>query len=101
MKTVMNLTWDRHFERNGGLNQILKRQTSPFHYCSKFPAEPYVIKQLLHLNLINMRFYGKEYNNIEHMCSNCSVFLNIDLYRHDIIEVLLKVALNTIDQTFL
>ena len=27
--------------------------------------EPYVIKQLLHLNLINMRFYGAEYNNIE------------------------------------
>ena len=26
--------------------------------------EPYVIKQLLHLNLINMRFYGAEYNNI-------------------------------------
>jgi hypothetical protein len=28
--------------------------------------EPYVIKQLLHLNMINMRFYGAEYNNIEH-----------------------------------
>ena len=27
--------------------------------------EPYVIKQLLHLNLINMRFYGAEYNTIE------------------------------------
>jgi hypothetical protein len=27
----MTLTWYRHFERNGGLNQILKRQTSPFH----------------------------------------------------------------------
>jgi hypothetical protein len=26
--------------------------------------ETYVIKQLLHLNLINMRFYGAEYNNI-------------------------------------
>ena len=25
----------------------------------------YVIKQLLHLNLINMRFNGAEYNNIE------------------------------------
>ena len=24
MKTVMTLTWYRHFERNGGLNQILK-----------------------------------------------------------------------------
>ena len=24
--------------------------------------EPYVIKQLLHLNLINMRFYGAEHN---------------------------------------
>jgi hypothetical protein len=24
----MTLTWYRHFERNGGLNQILKRQTS-------------------------------------------------------------------------
>ena len=27
--------------------------------------EPYLIKQLLRLNLINMRFYGAEYNNIE------------------------------------
>jgi hypothetical protein len=26
---------------------------------------PYVIKQLLHFNLVNMRFYGAEYNNIE------------------------------------
>jgi hypothetical protein len=34
----MTLTWHRHFKRNGGLNQILKRQTSPFHYGSKFPA---------------------------------------------------------------
>jgi len=31
----MTLTWYRHFLRNGGLNQILKRQTSPFHYGSK------------------------------------------------------------------
>jgi hypothetical protein len=30
VKTVMNLTWYRHFWRNGGLNQILKHQTSPF-----------------------------------------------------------------------
>ena len=36
MKTVMTLTWYRHFKRNGGLNQILKRQTS--HYGSKVPA---------------------------------------------------------------
>ena len=28
----MTLTWKRHFERNGGLNQILRRQTSRFHY---------------------------------------------------------------------
>jgi hypothetical protein len=34
----MTMTWYRHFERNGGLNQILKRQTSPFHYGSKFPV---------------------------------------------------------------
>jgi hypothetical protein len=33
----MTLTWYRHFERNGGLNQILKRQTSRFHYGSKVP----------------------------------------------------------------
>jgi hypothetical protein len=31
----------------------------------KTKIEPYVIKQLLHLNLINMRLYGAEYNNIE------------------------------------
>jgi hypothetical protein len=30
-KTAMDLTWYRHFQRNGGLNQILRRQTSRFH----------------------------------------------------------------------
>ena len=34
----MTLTWYRHFYRNGGLNQILKRQTSRSHYGSKVPA---------------------------------------------------------------
>ena len=34
VQTVMTLTW----YRNGGLNQILKRQTSRFHYGSKVPA---------------------------------------------------------------
>ena len=38
VKTVMTLTWYSHFWRNGGLNQILKRQTSRFHYGSKVPA---------------------------------------------------------------
>ena len=33
----MTLTWYRHFERYGGLNQILKRQTSRSHYGSKVP----------------------------------------------------------------
>ena len=37
-KTVMTLTWYRHFQRNGGLNQILRRQTSRFHYGSKVPV---------------------------------------------------------------
>jgi hypothetical protein len=30
-KTAMALTWYRHFPKNGGLNQILRRQTSRFH----------------------------------------------------------------------
>jgi hypothetical protein len=30
--TAMALTWYRHFQGNGGLNQILRRQTSRFHY---------------------------------------------------------------------
>jgi hypothetical protein len=34
----MTLTWYRHFQRNGGLNQILWRQTSRFHDGSKVPA---------------------------------------------------------------
>ena len=34
----MTLTWYRHFYRNGGLNQILRRQTSRSHYGSKVPA---------------------------------------------------------------
>ena len=38
VKTVITLTWYRHFHINGGLNQILKRQTSRFHYGAKFPA---------------------------------------------------------------
>ena len=37
-ENVMTLTWYRHFLRNGGLNQILKRQSSRFHYGSKVPA---------------------------------------------------------------
>ena len=31
-KTAMALTWYRHFQRNGGLNHILRRQTSRLHY---------------------------------------------------------------------
>ena len=31
-KTAMALTWYRHFQRNGELNQILRRQISRFHY---------------------------------------------------------------------
>ena len=34
----MTLTWYRHFQRNGWLNQILRRKTSRFHYGSKVPA---------------------------------------------------------------
>jgi hypothetical protein len=34
----MPLTWYRHFQRNGGLNQILRRLTPRFHYGSKVPA---------------------------------------------------------------
>jgi hypothetical protein len=37
-KTAMALTWYRHFQRNGGLNQILRRQTSHFHYGLKVPV---------------------------------------------------------------
>ena len=47
--------------------------------------EPYVIKQLLHLNLINMRLYGAEYNYIElgfasfNIVVLCSIKPHIDL----------------------
>jgi hypothetical protein len=34
----MTLIWYRHFQRNGGLNHMLRRQTSRFHYGSKVPA---------------------------------------------------------------
>jgi hypothetical protein len=37
-KTAMALAWNRHFQRNGGLNQILQRQTSRFHYGWKVPV---------------------------------------------------------------
>jgi hypothetical protein len=35
---AMTLTWYRHFQRNGGLNKILRRQTFRYHYGSKVPA---------------------------------------------------------------
>jgi hypothetical protein len=38
VKDIFFLTWYRHFKRNGGLNQILKRQTSRSHYGSKVTA---------------------------------------------------------------
>ena len=31
-ENALALTWYRHFQRNLGLNQILRRQTSHFHY---------------------------------------------------------------------
>jgi hypothetical protein len=31
-QTAMALTWYRQFQRNGGLNKILRWQTSHFHY---------------------------------------------------------------------
>jgi hypothetical protein len=34
----MTLTWYRHFKREAGLNQILRRQTSRSQYGSKVPA---------------------------------------------------------------
>jgi hypothetical protein len=34
----MALTWYRHFQRNGGLNQILRRQASRFHYGYNAPV---------------------------------------------------------------
>jgi hypothetical protein len=39
----MTLTWYRHFKRNGGLNQILRRQTSRSHYGSKVPAVTLIV----------------------------------------------------------
>ena len=47
--------------------------------------ESYVLKQLLHLNLNDMRFYGAEYNNIELCFASfnivvlCSIKPHIDL----------------------
>ena len=32
------LTWYSYFERNGGLNQVLRRQTSRLHYGYKVPV---------------------------------------------------------------
>jgi hypothetical protein len=38
VKTVMTLTWYRHFKRNGGLNPILKRQNLPLSLRLKVSA---------------------------------------------------------------
>ena len=42
----------------------------------KSKIEPYVLQQLLHLNLINMRFYGAEYNNIKTHIAQKLLFAN-------------------------
>jgi hypothetical protein len=36
--TTMALTWYRLFQRNGGSNQIIRRQTSRFDYSLKVPV---------------------------------------------------------------
>ena len=46
-KTVMTLTWYRHFQRNGGSNQILRPQTSCFHYGLKVPVVTITVFSIL------------------------------------------------------
>jgi hypothetical protein len=58
VKTVMIVTWYWHFLRNGGLNQILKRQTSPFHYGSKFPAVTITVYILMSFDFPFVRLFG-------------------------------------------
>ena len=57
-----------------------KKKVKIFQKFQNF-QESYVIKQLLHLNLINMRFYVAEYNNIAsfNIVVLCSIKPHIDL----------------------
>jgi hypothetical protein len=60
----MTPTWYRHFQRNGGLNEILRRQTSRFHYGSKVAAvtitafitilEPVYCTSSMHQNIVSL-----------------------------------------------
>ena len=62
----MTLTWYRHFQRNGGLNQILRRQTSCFHYGSKFPAVTITaFKTILKQNRQNSSQHSTKLENIQ------------------------------------
>ena len=67
----------------------IKKECQNFQIFIKFQnyskIEPYVIKQLLHLNLINIRINGAKYNNIElgfasfNIVVLCSIKPHIDL----------------------
>ena len=50
--------------------------------------EPYVIKQLLHLNLINIRFNGAEYNNIDRGFASFNIVVPCSIKPHiDLVQV--------------
>jgi hypothetical protein len=54
--TKNNSKFSKNFKISNNFKNVIKFQNF---------QESYVIKQLLHLNLINMRFNGAKYNNIE------------------------------------
>ena len=54
-----------NFQKFHKISKTFKNFKVFIKFQNQSKIEPYVIKQLLHLNEINMRFHGAEYNNIE------------------------------------
>ena len=83
---ISKMSYNFKISKNFKISNILSKfQISKFQKNFINFQESYVIKQLLHLNLINMRFYGAEYNNIElgftsfNIVVLCSIKPHIDL----------------------
>ena len=74
----MTLTWYRRFYRNGGLNQILKRQTSRSHYGSKVPAVTITVFKYRN-KLLSFLFVCFVLFLFLHFISGCTLFFQLRL----------------------
>ena len=74
----MTLTWYRRFKRNGGLNQILKRQSSRSHYGSKVPAVTITVFKYRN-KMLSFLFVCFVLFSFLHFISGCTLFFQIRL----------------------